>query len=307
MSIKGESVMKLGYAIPNNQGVAGVADLVDLAREAEHLGYHSAWVSEHLFNTAYVAKRLGNRPYHEALTVLTAIGGATEKIHLGTSVLVLPWHHPVRLAKMIATLDQLSGGRVILGVGVGITREEYDALGVSFSERGAIANECLAAMKVLWSQELPAYSGKYYQFSDQLFSPKAHNPEGPPIWVGGNSPAAQRRLVAHGSGWHPLALSPTQVAEALPGVREQLVTAGRSAEIPVALRTTLEVTEQAWSRPPQQRRTLRGTIPELVTMMRAYHEAGVTHLIIDPNSGDVAYNREILHRIAKEVLPQLSG
>ena len=129
--------MKFGYAIPNNQGVEKVTDLVNLAREAEALGYHSVWVSEHLFNTAYVAKRLGNRPYHEALTVLTAISGATEKIHLGTSVLVLPWHHPVRLAKMIATLDQLSVGRVILGVGVGITREEYDALGVSFRRRWA--------------------------------------------------------------------------------------------------------------------------------------------------------------------------
>lgn len=295
--------MQLGYAIPNNQGVEKVADLVDLAREAEDLGYHSAWVSEHLFNTAYVAKRLGNRPYHEALTVLTAIGTATEKIHLGTSVLVLPWHHPVRLAKMIATLDQLSGGRVILGVGVGITREEYEALGVSFAERGAIANECLAAMKALWTQELPAFSGSYYQFADQLFSPKARVPEGPPVWVGGNSPAAQRRLVAHGSGWHPLALSPQQLAEALPGVKRQLLKAGRSADIPVALRTPLEITKQAWERPPEQRRTLRGTVPELVAMMRAYRDAGVSHLIIDPNSGDVAYNREMLHRIAKDVLP----
>ena len=299
--------MKFGYAIPNNQGVEKVTDLVNLAREAEALGYHSVWVSEHLFNTAYVAKRLGNRPYHEALTVLTAISGATEKIHLGTSVLVLPWHHPVRLAKMIATLDQLSVGRVILGVGVGITREEYDALGVSFTERGAIANECLAAMKALWSQELPVFSGKYYQFSDQLFSPKARNPNGPPIWVGGNSPAAQRRLVVHGGGWHPLALSPLQLAEALPGVREQLVNAGRSADIPVALRTTLEITDEPWERPPEQRRTLRGTLPELVAMVKAYHEAGVTHLIVDPNSGDVAYNREILHRIAKEVLPRVDS
>lgn len=297
--------MKLGYAIPNNQGVEKVSDLVALARNAESLGYHSAWVSEHLFNTAYVAKRLGKRPYHEALTVLTAIGGATEKIHLGTSVLVLPWHHPVRLAKMVATLDQFSGGRVILGVGVGITGEEYEALGVPFTERGAIANECLAAMKALWSQELPAFSGRYYAFADQLFSPKACAPQGPPIWVGGNSPAARRRLVAHGSGWHPLALSPEQLAEALPGVREQLRSAGRSASIPVALRTTLEITEQPWERPPQQRRTLRGTVPELVAMVRAYRDAGVTHLIIDPNSGDVAYNREILHRIATEVMPRV--
>ena len=188
--------MELGFSIPNNQGVEKVSDLVSLACEAEQLGFHSVWVSEHLFNTAYVAKRLGNRPYHEALTVLTAIAGATSAIKLGTSVLVLPWHHPVRLAKTLASLDQFSEGRVILGAGVGITRDEYDALGVSFSNRGRIADECLAAMRELWTQRLPVYAGEYYAFSGQLFSPKPAQENGIPVWIGGNSVAARRRLVS---------------------------------------------------------------------------------------------------------------
>lgn len=297
--------MKLGFSIPNNQGVDKISDLVALATEAEQAGFDSVWVSEHLFNTAYVAKRLGNRPYHEALTVLTAVAAATTTIHLGTSVLVLPWHHPVRLAKMVASLDQFSEGRVILGVGVGITRDEYDALGVSFSQRGQIANECLAAMKALWTQELPEFAGQHYAFSGQLFSPKPVDKDGPPIWVGGNSAAAKRRLIAHGTGWHPLALSPDELSAALPLLQAELVGAGRSSNIPVALRTTFEIADTPWDRAPGQRRTLKGTISELIEMFGAYQQAGATHIILDANSPDLALNRQLITRVQNEIAPHL--
>ena len=113
--------MKLGLALPNNQGVERVMDLVHLAREAEDLGLTSVWVSEHLWHAEYVAKRLGDKPYHEPLTVLTAVATATRWVRLGTSVLIMPWHHPVRLAKTLASLDDLSEGRVDFGVGVAVT------------------------------------------------------------------------------------------------------------------------------------------------------------------------------------------
>jgi probable F420-dependent oxidoreductase len=297
--------MELGFCIPNNQGVEKVSDLVSLAREAEQLGFHSVWVSEHLFNTAYVAKRLGSRPYHEALTVLTAITGATRTIKLGTSVLVLPWHHPVRLAKVLASLDQYSEGRVILGVGVGIIRDEYDALGVSFADRGRIANECIAAMHELWTQELPAFTGEYFDFSGQLFSPKPAQKNGVPVWVGGNSEAARRRLVKYGAGWHPLALSPDQLATAMPVLRAELADAGRSEDIPVALRTTLELLDQPWDRPPGQRRTLRGTVNELIEMLRAYKQAGASHVMLDANSPDMSLNRELMERVQSEIAPHI--
>jgi len=126
-------LMRLGFSLPNNQGTERVADLVDLAREAEQLGYHSVWVSEHLWHSSYVARRLGSRPYHEPLTVLTAAAPATSSIRLGTSVLVLPWHHPVRLAKTIASLDDLADGRIDLGVGVAVTEDEFANLGIDFA------------------------------------------------------------------------------------------------------------------------------------------------------------------------------
>jgi probable F420-dependent oxidoreductase len=297
--------MKLGFCIPNNQGVEKVSDLVALAREAEQAGFHSAWVSEHLFNTAYVAKRLGNRPYHEALTVLTAVAAATTTICLGTSVLVLPWHHPVRLAKTVASLDEFSRGRVILGVGVGITRDEYNALGVSFSDRGDIANECLAAMAALWTQDMPEFVGRHFNFSGQIFSPKPHQKEGPPVWIGGNSDAAKNRLIRYGSGWHPLALSPDELSVALPSLQADLVAAGRSPDIPVCLRTTFEISEKPWNRPAAQRRTLRGTVEELIEMLLAYKAAGATHIVFDANSPQLNQNRALLTRVKNEIAPYL--
>ena len=149
--------MQLGYSVPNNQGVDAVGDLVVLAVEAEALGYNSVWVSEHLFHAEYVAKRLGDRPYFDPLTVLTAIACATSQIRLGTSVLVLPWHHPARLGKTIATLDHLSMGRVDLGVGVAIAEEEFNNLNITFADRGKRTDDVLASLAALWYQDVPAH------------------------------------------------------------------------------------------------------------------------------------------------------
>ena len=144
--------MKVGFGIPNNQGVEDPNDLISLAVKAEQQAYSSVWVREHLFHSTYVAERLGDKPYHDALTVLTSIACATKVVRLGTSVLVLPWHDPARLGKMLATLDHLSGGRVTLGVGVATTRDEYDNLGVDFTTRGKRMDEIIGALQALWTQ-----------------------------------------------------------------------------------------------------------------------------------------------------------
>ena len=190
--IGNKSTMKLGFSLPNNQGIAHVNDLVTLAVEAESLGYHSVWVSEHLFHATYVASRLGDAPYHEALTILTAVAGATSKIRLGTSVLVLPWHHPVQLAKRVASLDDYSEGRVSLGVGVAQTEDEFENLGVPFSHRGQIADEMLTAMKILWTEKYPKYDGKFFNFNDLQFEPKPIQKPYPPLLIGGGFKASNR-------------------------------------------------------------------------------------------------------------------
>ena len=139
--------MNIGFSLSNNQGLANVQDVVSVAARAEELGYDSVWASDHVFNVSYVYERLGDRPYYDPMTILTFAAAQTQRIILGTSVLVLPYHNPMRLAKQAATLDQLSGGRVALGVGVGVIETELEAMGVPFSERGPYTDESIDIMK----------------------------------------------------------------------------------------------------------------------------------------------------------------
>ena len=288
-----KSTMKLGFSLPNNQGIAHVNDLVTLAVEAESLGYHSVWVSEHLFHATYVASRLGDAPYHEALTILTAVAGATSKVRLGTSVLVLPWHHPVQLAKRVASLDDYSGGRVSLGVGVAQTEDEFENLGVSFTHRGRIADEMLTAMKILWTEKYPIFNGKYFNFNDLQFEPKPVQKPYPPLLIGGTSRRAIERVVEHGDGWHALSQSPQDMAPVVNELRQR-----RSDTIDVSVRSMTTIMDRSWDRPVEERVTMKGTLEELAAMLQAYEHAGVDEVVLDSHSRDVEANRHILRSFA---------
>ena len=198
--------MKIGVTIPNNWGVQDPQQVLEFGPLAENLGFDSIWVMDHLFNTGYIRERLEDRPYYHPMSTLSYLAATTSKVILGTSVLVLPYHNPVELAKYVATLDQISGGRVTLGVGVGAMTEEFDALGISMRNRGSLTNECIDMMKELWSSNLPKYQSNRWDFSDLYFSPKPLQ-ESIPIWVGGSSPGAIRRTALRGDGWHPTGLS----------------------------------------------------------------------------------------------------
>ena len=289
--------MQLGYAVPNNHGVLDVHQLVDLAVRAERLGYRSVWVSEHLFHAAYVAKRLGDRPYWDPLTVLTAAAVATQHIRLGTSVLVLPWHHPARLGKTIATLDHLSNGRVDLGVGVAVTEDEFANLGVPFSTRGAQTNDALAALNALWYQDVPEYDGRFFQFSGQRFEPKPKQ-HPLPIHVGGGVTAALSRVANFGQGWHALGKSPAELAADLKQLATLMAQQGRSMdELHISIRCVVEFLDQPFERPPEDRRTLRGTEEEVRQTIAAFAEAGVHEIVVDAASGDVQANLDTLERV----------
>src|SRR5262245_14539248 len=162
--------MKIGVSLLNNWGIADAHALVDLAVRAEALGVDSVWVHDHVFNVAHVLERIGDRPYYEPLTLLSFVAGRTERVRLGTSVLVLPYHNAIRLAKTAATLDVLSRGRLILGIGVGAVEQEMVAMGTPFKERGAFTDEAMAAMRALWTQERPTFHGRYSQFAGMPFS-----------------------------------------------------------------------------------------------------------------------------------------
>ena len=191
--------MKFGVTIPNNWGIADPQHVLAMGPAAEALGYDSVWVMDHLFNAGYIRERLDDKPYYHPLATLSYLAATTRRVMLGTSVLVLPYHNPVELAKYTATLDNMSGGRVTLGVGVGAMTEEFDALGVPFRQRGSLTNECIAVMKELWTNPDPSYQSGRWKFSDLKFSPKPTQKPHIPLWIGGSSPGALKRAATMGA------------------------------------------------------------------------------------------------------------
>ncbi len=281
--------MRFGVTLTNNWGVDDVAGLVALGPFAESLGYHSVWVNHHVLNIGYVHDRLGAKPYHDALTVLTWVAAQTERVRLGTSVLVLPYLHPMTLAKQLATLDQLSGGRVTAGVGVGSLQAEHDLVNlVPYAERGAYTNEFIAVLRTLWEDAEPQHTGTYFNLAGALASPKPR--QAPlPIVIGGNKRVALRRVARFGQGWHPLGVSPEGLAARLAILDQELAAAGRSRDdLEISLRWDIKA--DADPRPA----------------LEAYQEAGVDEVVWSLGTPDLDLFRRTFERLASDVVPLFS-
>ncbi len=298
--------MKFGVTIPNNWGVEDVRQVLAMGPLAEDLGYDSIWVMDHLFNTGYIRERLDDKPYYHPLATLSHLTATTTRVGLGTSVLVLPYHNPVELAKYTATLDHMSGGRVLLGVGVGAMTEEFEALGVSMRQRGALTNECIAIMKELWTNPDPSYRSSRWHFSDLKFAPKPVQKPHIPLWIGGSSPGAMKRAATMGDGWHPSGLTPEQFNVGREEVRKMASAAGRD---PNSLAMSIRVEVEVHGKPSSQRAQGRSRLPgndieEMMAGIRAYESAGVQHIVLALNSGDVPKLTALMENIAKQVMPQ---
>jgi probable F420-dependent oxidoreductase len=288
--------MKIGFSLLNNWGIEDVQALVGLAERAEELGFDSVWVHDHVFNVGHVFDRIGGRPYYEPLTLLSFVAGRTRRVRLGTSVLVLPYHNPIRLAKTAATLDVLSGGRLILGVGVGAIENEMEAMGTPFKERGAFTDEAIAVMRTLWSEDDPRFDGRYSRFAGMKFSPKPIQKPSVPIVIGGISRAAIRRAARLGDGWQPLGLSPEALGQGIEALREEAQATGRDvAKIPVSIAMSITTSTP--------RRYALGTEPaEIVRNAKAYAATGVETLIISANTSDPREARSVMEMVARTVL-----
>jgi probable F420-dependent oxidoreductase len=289
--------VRIGVSLLNNQGIENVHALVDLASRADELGFDSVWVHDHVFNVGHVLDRIGGRPYYEPLTFLSFVAARTRRVRLGTSVLVLPYHNPIRLAKAAATLDVLCGGRLVMGVGVGLIEKEMQAMGTPFAERGAYTDEAIAVMRALWSAEEPRFAGKYYRFEGMKFSPRPLQTPSIPLVIGGVSRAAIRRAARLGDGWQPLGLSPEALAQGIATLRDEARVCGRAAaRIPVSIAMTLAAARAG--------RHALGTAPsEIVKNARAYADVGVETLIISAGTSDPGEARAALEMVAREVLP----
>ena len=290
--------MKIGYSLSNNQGMEDIQGVIDLAVGAEELGFDSVWASEHVFNVSYVYDRIGDKPYYEPLTVLTYVAAKTTTIGLGTSVLVLPYHNPIRLVQ----LDHMTHGRVMLGVGVGVIEEELEAMGSPFAERGAITDETIAIMKELWTKEDPSFQGKYHSFSGMKFTPKPVQKPHIPIIIGGTSKAAIRRAAQTGTVWHPTALAPDILAQGMEYLKEQAVTAGRDpSEIEVSVSAAIGSTDN------HTRYSLGEDPEEILERAQRYQEMGVARLVVSPNTRDQTQLRPIMEMIAEVVIPAVQS
>jgi probable F420-dependent oxidoreductase len=293
--------VRIGVSLLNNQGIENAHALVDMASRADELGFDSVWVHDHVFNVGHVLDRIGGRPYYEPLTFLSFVAARTRRVRLGTSVLVLPYHNPVRLAKAAATLDVLCGGRLVMGVGVGLIEKEMQAMGTPFAERGAYTDEAIAVMRALWSAEEPRFAGKYHRFEGMKFSPRPLQTPSIPLVIGGVSRAAIRRAARLGDGWQPLGLSPEALGQGIAALRDEARACGRDgAKIPVSIAMTLAAARAG--------RHALGTAPsEILKSARAYADVGVETLIISAGTSDPGEARAALEMVAREVLPAFSS
>lgn len=195
--------MKVGVNMINFGPGVSPDSLKRWAQLSESLGYHLIMTSDHIAITPEVHARYP-APFFEPISLLGWLAGVTSTIEIGTTVIIVPYRNPLEVARAGANIDQLSGGRFILGVGIGWAQEEFQALKVPFRSRGAMTNEYLEAIKLLWTEDIASYDGKFVSFKDVHTAPRPVRTPHPPIWVGGPSDAAFRRTVRYGDAWHPV-------------------------------------------------------------------------------------------------------
>jgi probable F420-dependent oxidoreductase len=301
--------MRLGIALPHFGPHATPQAIVTVARKAEALGFDSLWVLDRLlWPTEPMSKYPGNphgempapmQNTYDPLIVLSFVAAHTEKIFLGTSVLVAAYRSPAVTAKMTATLDLLSHGRVILGLGVGWSADEFAAVGRSLEERNEQADEFIDVLRELWRTEESCFEGKFYRVPRSVFLPKPVQTSGPPIWIGGNSERALRRVATHGDGWHPTSRMPIpEMTEKITRARKAASRAGRNPEeIALTLR---------WNAFPDLAVPANRSL--VAQKLRDYRTAGVEHICIDlniPEPASMDAMDENMERLMREIVPSL--
>jgi probable F420-dependent oxidoreductase len=233
--------VKFGLRLPGAGPYAGPEAIAAFATKAEALGFDSVWMTDHIALPVDVQTRYPYRsdgkffwppetPYLDTILTLAWAAAATERINVGTSVLIASWHHPVNTAKALATLDVLNGGRTIVGIGTGWMREQFEILGAPFETRGARTTEYIALLKHLWTEDLIDFQGEHFQFGGFKFYPKPVRKPSIPIWCGGKSEGVLRRVAAVGDGWHPLYITPEELEEKLVRLEGYLAEHGRTMD-----------------------------------------------------------------------------
>jgi len=277
-------------------------DILGIARKADELGFDWLTVSEHIVMPQEMVEIMGPR-YPEALSAAAFLAGATKRIRILPYVLVLPYRNPVVLAKQISTLDFLSGGRITLGTAAGHLEKEFEILKVPFSERGAITDEYILAMKELWTSDSPSFQGRYVQFENIAFEPKPVQKPHPPILIGGNSRPAMRRA-AKLDGWLPWLITRKQLPDALSYVQEQPEFQERERPFEVVMPLASLNVEDYTHRELGKTRAPRNK-EDVIEEIGRLQEAGTTvTLVAPPRTRSPEQAIEWMEWFAEEIMPE---
>jgi probable F420-dependent oxidoreductase len=308
--------MEFGLHLPASSAGVKAQDLIRFAQQAEALGFYCITVADHVvvpknISIPYPYTVDGKYPgtgYHlETLTTMGFLAGATNRIRFITSVMIAPYRNPVITAKMLASLDVLSGGRVIIGLGVGWMKEEFENLGApDFADRGKVTDEYIQAFRELWTKDAPSFKGKYCSFSDIIFQPKPVQKPAIPIWIGGHSKQAIRRAARFGDGWHPIGgvptipLEPDDMKRDLELLSQHAQAAGRDPKtIRIALKGSLFDKEKKIE---GRRRRFMGNAEEIAADIQAYRDVGVDTMIFDVRRPTIAETLQRMEWMAKDVI-----
>ena len=315
--------MDFGVATSSRGALGNRGGYIAVGEAAERLGFGFISVNDHVIVPRDIASRY---PYSETgewaaaaagecleqLSTLSFLAARTERVKLLTSVMVVPQRQPVLAAKMLATVDVLSAGRLIVGCGVGWLQKEFEALGApSYAERGRATDEFLNAFKVLWTAEAPKLEGRHVNFDAIVFAPKPVTKPHPPIWIGGESPQALGRAVRLGDGWYPASNNPQHrldTAERLAkGVSELARVAERAGRDPksidVGFLVLWPVDWAAQTIPGGTRRLLTGRPEDMAADVDALARAGIRHLCLTFQTASLAETLERMQRFAEDVMP----
>ncbi len=317
--------MKFGIAVGNfgTFGKRGTAwDIVAIAQEAELLGFDSVWLHDHLFMPATIRARY---PYNESgvagfayrqdiydpLAMMAAIAVNTRRVQIGTSVLIVPYRDPVVLARMLATADCLSHGRIVLGLGVGWMQEEFEALGIGdyYPIRGTVTDEWIRICIALWTGDGPTgFRGRFRSFEGLDPNPRPVQQPHIPLWVGGKGDAAHRRVARYGSGYHTITSTPEGLREELADVRVAMERRGRDPrELEISM---LGPAISIGRREPLGPGVISGPRDAMVEQLAEYERAGLQHAIVLPSFADAGpptpeRTKEAMQYVADELIPAL--
>lgn len=292
--------MKIGFALPNVGSLSTPEAVAKVAQRAEALGYDSLWTIERLLwpvkpQTPYPATPDGSLPevykhVLDPLETLTFAAAHTKTIGLGTSVLDIPYHNPVMLARRLTTLDQLSNGRLRVGLGLGWSKDEMDAMGADIKKRGAMADEFLPVLQAVWTSNPVEFQGKFYHVPKSYIGPKPVQKPHPPIYMAAYAPAALRRVAAMANGWNPVGIPVDGMAQMFGSLKQMAKEAGRDpSSLELVVRANLEITDKPL---PKQRWIFSGNMDQINEDLAGCRSIGANEVHFDPTFSPGAQSLE---------------